>query len=211
MNDRATPPAPPTDLSAARIAEVNALHKKFVSSLQKGAKTAFQAGAILREMCGQLPAEVSWPGFVRENFCFTVQTANAYIRVYEGFKDNPGLLEKQTISGALEYLGKPRRDRGRIEYGNPSKQLEFDLETVFAKPPVAKIKLENHRFECPDRRSLWLVRRGLNYPVKFLDLFTNPPEDGLRFPYDAMMKSLQGAVEMYYAEVERIEEKEVLG
>ena len=119
----------------------------------------------------------------------------------------PKEIEDLTIEAALG-VKRSSTGKGRLEYGNPDKQYEFDWEAIFAKPPISKADLKDYRFECPDDRSLWLVKRGVNYPIKFLDLFSDKPDDALKFPYEAMMKTIQGAVEMYFQEVEKTEKAE---
>jgi hypothetical protein len=199
-------PLPATDISAARIKEACKLHVKFVSAAKKCARIAFELGNILWDIRGRLQAEVSWPEFVRDNFPFTPQAANGYLRVYENFRDNPGLLEEQSVSGALKSLSSPRSEKqGPVEYGKAGRQPELPWETIFAKPPVSGAALRNYRFERPDNHSVYLIRRGLDYPVKVVNLLTDDPPDALRFSYESMTKTIQSALELYYQEVEKQE------
>jgi hypothetical protein len=150
----------------------------------------------------------SWTQYVQEHFCFSVQQASTYVRVYLHYKDDPGALVDMTIRGALEKISKPAPlPPGPVVYGNPDKQLEFDWEASFKKPTVSKVKLENYRFECPDLKSLWLVRRGIPVPEKILDLRLDKPQGELKFHYDEMMRAVQGAVEQYYLHIESEEKR----
>jgi hypothetical protein len=188
------------------IERANALHKKFTSTLKKGASFAFEIGKILKGIYENRPATESWPQYVAEHFSFSYQTASTYIRVYENFKDNPKLLAKQTISGALKLLSAPPKEkRGPVEYGSPGQQLELPWETIFSKPPVSNAKLKNHRFECIGAHDIYLIQRGLNFPVKVVDLLTDDPSEHLKAPYQGMLDSMQAALELYFAEVERLE------
>jgi hypothetical protein len=194
-------------VSDTQVRKVLDLYREFVSSMKKGARRAFEIGKILRDLQGNLrPVADSWPKFVEEHFPFTLQTANTYIRVYENFKDNQKLLAEQTIGGALKLLSAPPKEsQGRIEYGNPDKQLELPWEAIFAKPPVSKARLKDHRFECIGGHDIYLVRRGLNFPVKVVDLLTDDPGANLKAPYQGMLESIQAALELYYQEVERLD------
>jgi hypothetical protein len=189
------------------VEKINDRYKQFLLSMKKGARLAFELGKMLRELYGKLPATASWPAYVKERFCFTPHTAATYIRVYENYKDNPKALADQTISGALKLLSAPPPvKRGPIEYGGPGKQLELPWEAVFSKPPVSGVSLKDHRFECVGNHEVYLVKRELNFPVKVVDLIVGEPDEHLKAPYRGMMEAIQGALEQYHAEVERLEE-----
>ena len=198
-----------TDLTASNeqlIEQVVDRYQQFISSLKKGAKLAFELGQMLRTLYGRLPVKESWPKYVEEHFPFSYKTASTYIRVYENYKDNPKLLVDQTINGALNRLSAPPQEkRGHVEYGNPNKQLELPWEAIFSKPPVSQATLKNHRIECMGKHDIYLIRRGLNFPIKIVDLLTVDPIEHLKAPYQGMLDSIQAALELYYAEVERLE------
>ncbi|MCL2762215.1 MAG: DUF3102 domain-containing protein [Treponema sp.] len=196
-----------TDVSAARVAEINRLHRDFVKILKKGAMTAFEIGKSLSDVKYRtLDASDSWPQWCKDNLDFDEDTANRYLRVYENFKDNPKLLIGQTIFGALKSISAPQQEKqGRVEYGNPDKQYEFPWEYAFEKPPLSKAKLKNYRFEIPSNHDIYLIRRGFNAPIKIVDLLTSDPEENLKTVYRGMMETIQRALEMYFQEVERIE------
>ena len=196
----------PTDISAARIEGVNALHKKFISTMKKGALLAFEIGKTLREIWERLDGYDSWPQWCGDNLVFDLSTANRYMRVYDNFKDNPALLCNQTISGALKLISAPQDEKpGRVEYGNPDKQYEFPWEYSFEKPPLSKAKLNNYRFEIPNNHDVYLIRRGFNAPLKIVDLILSDPEENLKTAYQGMLENIQSSLEMYFQEVERIE------
>jgi hypothetical protein len=197
----------PSDLSSAATDAVNVRHRKLAGKMKSAAQEAFEIGVILTRMYNRLPPEVSWSSFVKARFIFTPQTANAYMRIAEKFTDNPALLEGETITAALEGLGKRETEpHGRIEYGNPNKQPLLPWEPFFQKPTLSNIPLRNHRFECPDGHELFLVRRGQNYPVKIIDIHAGDPVGELKYPYEEMIKNIQAAVELYYQEVEKQED-----
>ena len=56
-------PLPPAAaaIPQANVDAVNALHKKFMFTMKKGAALAFEIGRLLREIWGQQDAYTSWP------------------------------------------------------------------------------------------------------------------------------------------------------
>jgi hypothetical protein len=162
-----------TDISAARIEEINNLHKQFEKIIKKGAMKAFEIGKILRDILDRLDGHDSWPQWCKANLVFDVNTANRYLRVYDNFKDNPKLLTGQNASNVLQSLSAPKKEnQGPIEYGNPDKQYEFPWEYAFEKPPFSKVKLKNYRFEIPSNHDVYLIRRNFNASIKIVDLLT---------------------------------------
>jgi hypothetical protein len=200
----------PTVTPADKIKAVNGLHKRFVSTLKKGALLAFEAGKILGELQDQLEAGASWPDWCREHLAFDVSTANRYLRIYENFRDNPKALAGQTVTGALKLLSAPGRTEGRVEvYGDADRQQELPWERYFELPPLSRnVKLVNHRFEVPNSHEVYLIRRGLNYPVKIAEVLA-PEDKRLKTAHRGMLESVQAALERYYQEVERVEALEV--
>ncbi|MDR2053802.1 MAG: DUF3102 domain-containing protein [Treponema sp.] len=200
------PPPAAAEISPDKIEAVNALHKKFVSAMKKGAVFAFEIGKRLREIWGRQKARDSWPDWCRENLAFDVNTANRYLRIYENFKDNPKALAGLTTSGALKLLSAPQREPLRIEdYGDADRQPELPWERYFELPPLAhNVKLVSHRFEVPNSHEVYLIRRGLNFPVKIADILV-PENKRLKTAHRGMLENVQAALERYYQEVERLE------
>jgi hypothetical protein len=174
--------------------------------MAKGAALAFELGKILRDIWGRMDASESWPQFVEANFIFTANTANRYIRVYENYKDNPKVLKDLTFTGALQLLSAPKRDPPKTEeQENPDRQQGLPWERYFELPPLSRdVRLTNHRFELPNEHEVYLIRRGLNYPVKIADVLV-PEDKRLKTAHRGMLENVQAALERYYAEVERIE------
>ena len=193
--------------------EINELNEMLEKAT---ALIAFEIGKRLqavkeREQHGDF---IKW---LNKNITFSIRTAYNYMALYNYFKFAPvANLDDMKINEALIIAGikKPKEKaitKDLVEYGNPDKQLEFDWESCFAKPTLSKAKLNNYRFECSDDRSFWLVKRGFNVPIKFLDLYIEPEtRDELIFHYEGMLKTIQSAVENYFLEVEQVEEREGL-
>ncbi|MDR2185428.1 MAG: DUF3102 domain-containing protein [Treponema sp.] len=201
-------PAAFTDAAAA----ANALHNKFLAAMKKGAALAFEIGKLLREVWSQLEAGASWPDWCREHLAFDAGTANRYLRIYENFKDNPKALTGLTISGSLKLLAAPKREEPPgTEYDGADGQPELPWERYFEMPPLSRgVKLSNHRFEVPNEHEVYLIRRGLNYPVKIADVLV-PADKRLKTAHRGMLEDVQAALERYYQEVERVDALEAKG
>ncbi|MDR0501871.1 MAG: DUF3102 domain-containing protein [Treponema sp.] len=195
-----------TDISAARIEEINNHHKQFEKLVKKGAMTAFKIGKMLQDIWDRLDGHDSWPVWCESNLVFDVSTANRYLRIYDNYKDNPKQLSGQSISSVLQILSASKKEsQGPVEYGNPDNQLEFPWEYAFEKPPLSKAKLNNYRFEIPGNHDVYLIKRGFNAPIKIVDLLLSDPEENLKTAHKGMMENIQVALETYFQEVERIE------
>jgi hypothetical protein len=202
------PPAPAAEgITQDQIEKVNGLHKRFVSTLKKGALIALEIGLLLKEMWFQLNVQDSWPQWCQEHLDFDMSTANRYLRIYENFKEDPKALVGQTISGALKLLAAPRREplEEAVAYGDAGLQPELPWERYFELPPLDReVKLRNHRFEIPNSHEVYLIRRGFNYPVKIAEVLA-PEDRRLETAHRGMLENVQAALERYYAEVERVE------
>jgi hypothetical protein len=202
-----SPPVPaPGGISPGKIEQANALHKKFVSAMKKGAALAFEIGKILGEIWGRMDARDSWPDWCREHLAFDVSTANRYLRIYNNFKDNSKALAGQTVAGALKLLSAPKREAlETVEPDEEDRQPELPWERYFELPPLdRKVKLNNHRFEAPNSHEVYLIRRGLNYPVKIAEVLA-PEDRRLKTARRGMLEDIQAVLERYYQEVERVE------
>jgi hypothetical protein len=203
------PPAPAAGIiTPDQIAAANSLHKRFMSTLKKGARLAFEIGKLLHGIWEQLHAGDSWPQWCQEHLAFDVRTANAYLRIYENYRDDPKALAGQTISGALKLLSAPRREMAKAEEAeseNTDRQQELPWERYFELPPLSrKVTLNNYRFEVPNGHEVYLIRRGFAYPVKIAEVLA-PEDQRLKTAHQGMLENIQAALEEYYGEVERLE------
>jgi hypothetical protein len=207
----APPPAPAVgEIAPDKIEAINSLYKKFIFTMKKGAALAFEIGKMLREIWDQMDAYDSWPAWCREHLSFSMGTANRCLRIYENFKDDLGALAGLTASGALKLLSAPRREALQAEGDeNPDRQPDLPWERYFELPPLTRdVKLVNHRFEVPNSHEVYLIRRGLNYPVKIAEVLA-PEDRRLNTAHRGMLEGVQAALERYYQELERIEALEV--
>jgi hypothetical protein len=116
-----------------------------------------------------------------------------------------GLKEAMIQAGIIEPKRPLLEKSGPVEYGIPGKQIELPWKKIFSKPPISNAKLKNHRLECIGGHDIYLIRRGLNFPIKIVDLLTPDPIEYLKAPYQGMLDSFQAALELFYEEVERLE------
>jgi hypothetical protein len=189
-----------------RVEEINALYRKFILTIKKGALLAFGIGEKLKETWDLLGPADSWPQWCRDNLDFGVSTANRYLRIYENFRDRPKELAGLTADAALKQLSAPRDKTPKAsECETAGGQQELPWERYFELPPLSReVKLSNHRFEIPNSHELYLIRRGLGYPVKIAEVLA-PEDRRLKTAHRGMLEEVQAALERYYQEVERIE------
>jgi hypothetical protein len=204
-------PAPVSEeIFLEKIEKANRLHKRFVSTIKKGALIAFEIGKLLVEWWGKLGPVDSWPQWCQEHLIFDVKTANKYLRIYNNYKDNSKALAGQTITAALKSLSAPKREA--LEEAEPEaadRQPELPWEPYFELPPLSReVKLNNYRFEIPNSREVYLIQRGLNYPVKIAEVLF-PEDKRLKTARRGMLEDVQAVLERYCQEVERIESLEV--
>ncbi|MDR1373499.1 MAG: DUF3102 domain-containing protein [Treponema sp.] len=207
--EEAPPPAPapvPVEIFLDKAEEVNTLYKKFLFTMKKGAAFTFEIGKILKEVWEQLDVYTSWPQWCRERLVLSLSTANRCLRIYENFKDNPKVLAGLTTGGVIKTLSAPPREpREAAEYGAADRQMELPWERYFELPPLSgEVKLNNYRFEAPNDYEVYVIRRGINYPVKVVDILA-PEDKRLKTARRGMLEEVQAALERYYQEIERIE------
>lgn len=198
----------PADISASRIEKINSMHIDLLKIFKKGAVKAFEIGKELRDIWGRMDESDPWTTWCKGNLVFDASVANRYLRIYENFKDNPKLLRDQTIGGALKLLSAPQKEKEEItRYGDAEKRPETPWEQYFELPPLGrKVQLRDHRFEQPNSRELYLIRRGVDFPIKMADIHAPGAEDSrLKTARQGMMEGIQIALEMYYQEIERLE------
>jgi hypothetical protein len=209
----------PADLSAGAVREVNALHKKFIASMKKSAMIAFEIGQLLYTIRRNADASLPWIQFVKENFDFSYNTANNYIRTFEFFKEDPKLLEDKGKTEAYALAGlagvKAEKDGeekpSRIKFaGDEQPEFDYDIEALFAEPCISRAKLKNYRVESfHETNRLWLISKsGAHIPV--VQLYTTPPQGLPDIEQKELLKNVQIAIEKYYERIEQYEEKGIV-
>jgi hypothetical protein len=145
-------------------------------------------------------------------FPFSQRTARRYMKLYKHFKENSAnfaQLETLKLTEALRQAGiiEPK-EKNLLQFepeGDPDQQRELPWEEYFELPPLSRdVKLKDHRFEIPNSHEIYLIRRGIDYPIKIAEVLA-PEDKRLRTVHRGMMEAVQSAIERYYQELERIE------
>lgn len=209
-----------TDISARAIEEINGLYHKFIFSMKKTAGIAFEIGKRLSYIRENMDVTIPWQAFIRDNFDFSYNTANSYIRTFEFFKEDPAMLKDKNKSEAYALAGitslKPEKETKeaeaiKVKYaGDDQLDLDYDIEALFNAPCISKAKLKNYRVESFHQSNrLWLINRdGGHIPVA--QLYTSPPQGMPEIEQKELLKNVQIALEKYYERVEKYEEKGII-
>ena len=155
--------------------------------------------------------------WLEEKFPLSRSAAYNYMSFYErcksiNFIDMEGFTIKEA-QAVLEAAGiiepkKPKESRPVITHYGDDERRKLAWEQCFELPPLnPKVKLKNHRFEQPNAHEIYLIRRDFNYPVKIADVLAPGSDDGrLKTAHQGMMEGIQKVLELYFQEIERIEE-----
>lgn len=132
------------------------------------------------------------------------------IKIYTTFKDNPDMLKSLTLKDAVKFIAGPKENenggRKSIAYGGDGSQPELDWEEAFMRKPLAKVTLEDYRIDAPNSHELWIVKRGLKFPTKMLEVTLGDETDaGMKLAYDEFMKKTQMAAEEYLSAKEHFQ------
>jgi Protein of unknown function (DUF3102). len=217
--DTGTELATTTDISSGAVNEVNELHKKFIATMKKSAMIAFEIGQRLYAIRHNADASLPWIQFVKENFDFSYNTANNYIKTFEFFQKDPSLLDDKTKTEAYALAGLTgvRAEKeadgktGRVKFaGDDQPDLDYDIEELFATPCLSRAKLKNYRIEAFHQANrLWLVSKAGN-PIPIIQLYATPPQGLPENEQQELLRNVQIAFEKYYERIERYEEKGII-
>ncbi len=203
----------------SRIKAIRKQHAELKKTLKKAAVQAFEMGRLLTELQFERDPAIPWKDFFSAHFDFSIRTASNYMRLYELYRDKPKELENQSLSEAYMSAGvkkissavgagKPANPR---EFASPEEEREYDIEDIFAQPPVSHKKLEQHRIEpMGDHNRLWLITRdGQSMPVA--QLYTTEPAGFPKAEKIELLRDVQIALEAFYSHIEEYERRGVTG
>jgi hypothetical protein len=110
-----TPPRSAESLEKVELTKeyfnrVDKAHDQFCKTMATGAEMSFLIGKALFQIKMKRDQGIFWKDFVRDNFKFSLWTADSHIRMYERFKDDPESVRGKTI--AELNGGKERAGRG---------------------------------------------------------------------------------------------------
>lgn len=185
--------------------------EKITSLMKSSVEDYFEAGEILFKAVLELPCKVNYKMLADSTGITPIQVSNA-LKIYKYFKDAPELMDNLTMKDAVRLIcGKEKADgkeeKQKITWNQDAGQMEFDWEQVFQKPTASHLELQDVRFENPDNLSLWMIKRGSNFPVKYCEFYADPPKDPvLKIEHDNMMKEIQASVEKFFKAKEDYQE-----
>jgi hypothetical protein len=170
------------------------IHKLLDFNVKSNAFYAFNMGMRLLAVKNSL-AHGEFLPWLEKNFDLTDRTARKYITLYKHYKNEPAsFLESKGLEELYARAGITQHD----PYGS-----------LFNEPTVSQVKLENYRFECPDGKSLWLVRRGIPVLEKVFELRIDRPKiPELKLAYEKLMRDCQCEMEKFFMHVEEKEKRE---
>lgn len=189
-----------------------ALHNETISVVS----LYFEAGLKLTEIWMKSPSKTKKEELYLE-LGLPERHATNSIKIYNYFKDKRESIHGMSLAKALKAIAactqekKALSERRSYNLGAAEEQMEFSWEDAFEQAPLAKVKLDNYRLESlnDQEQSFWLVQRGVDVPVKVVDIFIPKPENpALKLMHENMHKDIQKAVEKYYSHVEKDQEKE---
>ncbi len=168
----------------------------------------YDAGEIINNWAqsyhGRLNKDV-----LEQAFKVSSRKINTAVKVYRTFQKTPDMIANTTLADALA-LYKVRKEAGerqRIEYAGDENAQEYDWDALFDQKPLAKVKLENYRVQAPNDHELYIVKKGINQPLKIVDVYAVSKSDNnaLNIAHDEMLKDFQKAAEKFYSVYEREE------
>jgi hypothetical protein len=151
---------------------------------------------------------IKWKDFVKDNFSFSVSTADRHIRTYEQFKDNPKEIKNKIMAELNGEKERVKHEYNRIAEGGAAERGADAWDTVFSLPTVSGAPLKNYRFETVGGDSIWLYDRKAGMRARALRLEAVEARPDTRKELSLMMNSIQAAVERYYAALESVERED---
>lgn len=131
------------------------------------------------------------------------------MKIYQEFKDNPEQLQNLTVQECMRLIGEKEGGEKKktevIEYAG-DEQREFDFEELFNQQPLSKVELNRYRVMVTGDSELWIVKRGLNVPMKIIDIFTGSSSvPAVSLAHKKLLHDVQSAAEEFYSVYERQE------
>ncbi|MDR0557356.1 MAG: hypothetical protein LBG43_05755 [Treponema sp.] len=137
------------ELAKDYFKKINKAHAQFCNIMAKGAELSFQIGKALSEIKKD---------FVRDNFEFSLRTADSHIRMYKRFKDDPESIRGKTIADLNGGKERVKQEYNITEGGRSGSNGAPSWDSVFSMPTISGAPLKNYRFE-QDRTSLLMYDR----------------------------------------------------
>jgi hypothetical protein len=163
-------------------------HAKFFGVAAKSAEPAFQIGEKVYNAKMGRDQGIFWKDFVKENFDFSVATANRHIRTYERLKDDPAVIREKTMAEINGGAERARREYNRLEEGGGAPAWD----DVFSFEPVGG-------------DSIWMYDRKTRMYGRAAAFTALEARRGRERARSLLLESVQGAIERYYAALEAMD------
>ena len=199
------------DAIVASQKQINAIGKKVEGLIRSAAQLHFITGQKLRQAQEEFINYRLVQTFkqIAEITGLPERRVKTAMKIYQEFKDDPERLESLTVQECMRLIGEKEGGEKKktevIEYAG-DEQREFDFEELFERQPLSRVELNQYRVMVTGESEIWLVKKGLNVPMKIMDIFTgsaNTPEISLA--HKKLLHDVQSAAEEFYSVYERQE------
>lgn len=199
------------DAIVASQKQINAIGKKVEGLIRNAAQLHFITGQKLRQAQEEFINYrlVQTYKQIAEITGLPESRVKTAMKIYEQFKDNPEQLQSLTVQECMRLIGEKeageKKKTEAIEYAG-DEQREFDFEELFNQQPLSKVELNRYRVMVTGDSELWIVKRGLNVPMKIIDIFTGSSSvPAVSLAHKKLLHDVQSAAEEFYAVYERQE------
>lgn len=193
--------------------QINAIGKKVEGLIRNAAQLHFITGQKLRQAQEEFINYRLVQTFkqIAEITGLPERRVKTAMKIYQEFKDDPERLESLTVQECMRLIGEKegegseKKKAEAIEYAGDERR-EFDFEELFERQPLSRVELNQYRVMVTGESEIWLVKKGLNVPMKIMDIFTgsaNTPEISLA--HKKLLHDVQSAAEEFYSVYERQE------
>lgn len=200
----------------ALYAQVEECTQRVHAAIKSAVEIYFEAGKKLELLWAKAPGGTALKDFYK-SLDLPERHATNSLKIFKHFREKPEAIQGLSVSDALKAIVSCNKEqhalpeRKHYNLGAADEQLEFSWEDSFEKAPLAKVELDNYRLESFEDKesSFWLVQRGVDIPVKVVDIFIPKPDNpALKLSHENMRKDVQKAIEKYYSHVEKDQNKE---
>ena len=193
--------------------QINAIGKKVEGLIRSAAQLHFITGQKLRQAQEEFINYRLVQTFkqIAEITGLPERRVKTAMKIYQEFKDDPERLESLTVQECMRLIGEKDGEGGEkkrqeaIEYAGDERR-DFDFEELFNQQPLSKGELNRYRVMVTGDSELWIVKRGLNVPMKIIDIFTGSSSvPAVSLAHKKLLYDVQSAAEEFYAVYERQE------
>ncbi|MGP1587285.1 MAG: hypothetical protein ACTTHG_02960 [Treponemataceae bacterium] len=205
-------------LSKEQIAKINSAEKqiascglKIESLIRSAAENNFVIGQVLSEARDNFPdwRLVKFYSQIADITGLPESRVKTAMKIYEHFKESPDSLKEMSVQECMKLISpkeaSKNSERKQIEYAGDEYE-EFDWEEIFKQKPISKVSLNQYRITSSNDSELWIVKRGVNVPMKIIDVFAGATENpSVKLAHKKMIKAIQVAAEEFYSIYEKQE------